>query len=164
MTVYRFVRFWSHRSRSCQSLPYCSSWWVCTSPRPHWWRGWTTSLWSLRKSKKKKLLSNWILHIKYCVKAALDACTVAVKQLLSDVFIFSVQWFVHGTTVGTTSVFVHVVHAPRTSPADKGVLPVRRVLCVDICSVLSGQFHFSRANWCLHSWIPLWAPTCTLLA
>lgn len=43
-------------------------------------------------------------------------------------------------------------------------IPLRSPFWVDSWSALSGQFHLSKANWCLHSWIPLCAPTCTLLA
>lgn len=43
-------------------------------------------------------------------------------------------------------------------------LPLRSPLCVDNWSVFSGQFHLSQANWCLHSCIPLCAPSWTLLA
>lgn len=53
--TYLLVRFWSHRIRSCQSLPYCSSWWVYTSPRRRWWHGQTRSLlWLQEMSKTEK--------------------------------------------------------------------------------------------------------------
>ena len=55
--MYPSVRFWSHRSRSCQSLPCCSSWWAYTSPRRRWWRAQTMSLlWlqEMSKTEKKK--------------------------------------------------------------------------------------------------------------
>lgn len=42
-------------------------------------------------------------------------------------------------------------------------LPLRRLLWVDSCRALSGQFQRSHANWYLHSSMPLCAPAATLL-